>query len=171
MVIDHAAFMVFSFGSLLHHRILPLIDKGHAALLFFICGRRLLRPGRTLPIFEQILIFWCVYYLPWGRRCVVVPSGVRSACCQIGVQINSCRISHRINPSSTACIPLVLRWQLIVSQWSPPLPLASYNACHVVLEDSLSARCAPSLCLVLILTERSSLCLTDSDPSTPWQIQ
>ena len=58
MVVDHAASVTFSFGSLLHRIILPLFDKGRVTLLFFICHRRRMRAGWTLPIFEQILGFY-----------------------------------------------------------------------------------------------------------------
>ena len=58
MVIDHALSMEFSFGSLLHLRILPLLYKGHTTLLLFIRNQHRLRAGSTLPIFEQSLGFY-----------------------------------------------------------------------------------------------------------------
>ena len=101
--------------------------------------------------------FWCTCCIPQGRCCAAVPSGIFSACCQTGAQIDSCRIPRRTNPLSTARISLVLRcWSLVHQLFSPSTPVSS-NVCHTVLGDNPAACCAPSLCLLLILTECSSL--------------
>ena len=67
MVIDHASSVTFFFESLLHRRSIPLLNKFHVTLLFFICYRRRLRAGLTLPIFEQSLGFYHFF-------CVIVVS-------------------------------------------------------------------------------------------------
>ena len=64
MFVEHAASVAFYFEVLLHRSSLPLLDKGHVTLLFFICNRHLLHDSRTLKIFEQSLglyHFFCVF--------------------------------------------------------------------------------------------------------------
>ena len=68
--------------------------------------------------------------LPWERHYYYVLSGVRSACCQIGVWIDSCRSTLRTNPLLTACINLVLWCGSVVCQLSPPSQLVSSNDFH-----------------------------------------
>ena len=63
MVIDHAASVTFSFGSLLHCSSLPFLDKGHTNLLLFTCYWSRLRAGCTMPIFEHSLGFYLFYAL------------------------------------------------------------------------------------------------------------
>ena len=58
MVIDHAASLTFSFGGILRRSSPPLLNEGHATLLFFIRYRRRLHPGWTLTILEQSLVFY-----------------------------------------------------------------------------------------------------------------
>ena len=118
-----------------------------------------------------LLFFGCTCCLPWGRRCAAVPLGVRSACCRIGAWIDSFIITCIQNLSSTVRIPLVLRFWSLFCQQYPPSPSVSSNTCHTVLGDISAARCAPSPCLVLILTESSSLCLNALAPVMSWKIQ
>ena len=174
MVIDRAVSMKFSYGILLHRSSLLLLDKVHATLLFFIWYLRRLRSGCTLSIFEQSLgfyHFWCTFCIPRGSHCAAVTSGVRSACCRIGARIDSCRFPRRKKPSSTERINLVLQCRSLVHKRPPPSPSVSSNDCHTVLGDSLSSRNAPSLCLILIWTECSSLCSTVLAPGMSWKFK